>query len=171
MILRGARSDDAVRLAELGRSSFRAAFEHLYDPQDLDAFLAGAYSDDRVAAEIAHPRLLHQLAEDADGLAGFCKLALDSPYGAHSNAARPIALGQLYTAPGRTGEGIGAMLMAWAMAQARRRGADAVQLSVWAQNTRAQAFYARYGFNKIADIDFWVGRHRDDEFLLESRLG
>ena len=31
-------------------------------------------------------------------------------------------------------------------------------------------FYARYGFEKIADIDFCVGSHRDDEFLLELRL-
>ena len=60
--------------------------------------------------------------------------------------------------------------MAWALAAARQHGADAVQLSVWAENVRAQAFYARYGFRKIADIDFWVGNHRDDEFLLELRL-
>ena len=170
MILRGARPTDAPALAELGRSSFRAAFEHLYAARDLETFLDRVYADDIVADELADPRLLHRLAEDGQGLAGFCKLSLDSPYGAYSDAQRAIALGQLYTAPGRTSQGIGASLMAWALAEARLRRADAVQLSVWAENRRAQAFYARYGFVKIADIDFWVGNHRDDEFLLELRL-
>ncbi len=170
MILRNAYPHDASALAALGRESFRAAFEHLYTPQDLQSFLDGAYSEKIVADEISSPRLRHQLAEDGSGLAGFCKLSLDSPYGAHSDAINAIVLGQLYTAAGRTGEGIGASLMAWALAEARQRRAGAVQLSVWAENKRAQAFYARYGFNKIADIDFWVGSHRDDEFLLELRL-
>ena len=170
MILRNATPDDAAALAALGRDSFDAAFAHLYSADNLQQFLTGAYAEDVVAGEIADPNLLHQLADDGDGLAGFCKLALTSPYGAHSDAAKAIALGQLYTAPGRTGAGIGALLMAWALAEARQRGADAVQLSVWAENVRAQAFYARYGFRKIADIDFWVGNHRDDEFLLELRL-
>lgn len=170
MILRNARPDDADALAALGRDSFCAAFAHLYSAADLNAFLTRAYDRQVVADEIADPRLLHQLAEDGSGLAGFAKIALDSPYGAHSDAADAIALGQLYTAPERTGEGIGAALMAWALAEARIRKAGAVQLSVWAENQGAQAFYARYGFTKIADIDFWVGDHRDDEFLLELRL-
>ena len=170
MILRDARPEDAAALAALGRDSFRAAFEHLYDPADLRTFLETVYNDDAVASEIADPRLLHRLAEDGGGLAGFCKIALDSGFREHSDAAQPIALSQLYTAPNRTGQGIGASLTAWALAEARLRGADAVQLSVWAENVRAQAFYARFGFKKIADIDFWVGNHRDDEFLLELRL-
>lgn len=170
MIVRNARDEDAPALAVLGRASFNAAFAHLYDPGDLQTFLTQVYDPQVVADEIADPRLLHQLAEDESGLAGFCKLSLDSAYGAHSDAANAIALGQLYTAPERTGEGIGALLMAWALAEARKRKAGAVQLSVWAENIRAQAFYARYGFVKIADIDFWVGSHRDDEFLLELRF-
>jgi ribosomal protein S18 acetylase RimI-like enzyme len=60
--------------------------------------------------------------------------------------------------------------MDWALGEAHRRGCDAIQLSVWSGNDGAQRFYERYGFRKIADIDFWVGRHRDDEFLYELRL-
>jgi ribosomal protein S18 acetylase RimI-like enzyme len=69
-----------------------------------------------------------------------------------------------------TGRGTGAALMDWALAEARARGCDAVQLSVWSENRAAQRFYARYGFAKIADIGFMVGSHRDEEFLLELRL-
>ncbi|MFL0670528.1 MAG: GNAT family N-acetyltransferase [Erythrobacter sp.] len=172
MILRDALPDDAAALAELGRASFCAAFEHLYAPADLSAFLGQVYTPAAVAEEIADPAIFHQLAADeaSGALTGFIKLKHPGGYPGYSDAANPITLGQLYTAPGRTGEGIGAALMDWALAQARTKGADAVQLSVWSENFGAQKFYQRYGFAKIADIDFYVGNHRDDEFLYELRL-
>lgn len=171
MILRPATPDDTAQLAQLGRDSFVAAFGHLYRAQDLNTFLEQAYSVDAVAAEIADPAITHCLAVADDGaLAGYAKVCQPSPYAEHSDAARPMSLGQLYCHPACTGAGIGARLMDWVLAQARLRGCDAVQLSVWSENLGAQRFYARYGFAKIADIHFWVGAQRDDEYLYEVRL-
>jgi ribosomal protein S18 acetylase RimI-like enzyme len=171
MILRPASPEDIPALAALGRDSFVAAFGHLYREEDLSAFLTKCYAEEAVGQEIADPAHHHCLAVDADGsLAGFCKLKFPSGYAEYSDAARPLALQQLYTAPARTGQGVGGQLMDWALAEARGLGADAVQLSVWAENSAAQRFYQRYGFGKIADIDFYVGSHRDEEFLFELRV-
>ncbi|MFN3990484.1 MAG: GNAT family N-acetyltransferase [Erythrobacter sp.] len=172
MILRDALPRDAEALAELGRASFAATFGHLYDPADLGAFLEQVHAVPVVAGEIANPAIFHQLAADEPGgpLTGYIKLRFPGGYPGHSDALRPLTLAQLYTAPGRSGEGIGAALMDWALAKARALGADAVQLSVWSENFGAQRFYQRYGFKHIADIDFYVGNHRDDEFLYELRL-
>ncbi|WP_340587380.1 N-acetyltransferase [Erythrobacter alti] len=171
MILRPASLSDAENLAQLGRHSFCAAFEHLYRPEDLSTFLEQAYSVDAVSREIADPSITHCLALDNDGgsLTGFVKVKQPSGYEEYSDAANPLGLGQLYCAPDRLGEGIGAALMDWALAEAKSRSCDAIQLSVWSENFGAQRFYARYGFTKIADIDFWVGKQRDDEFLYELR--
>jgi len=171
MILRHATPADVPALASLGRESFCAAFETLYRPEDLATFLEQAYDEEVVAGEVAGPGCIHQLATDGAELIGYCKLKVPSGYAEHSDAANPITLGQLYTLPDRIGEGIGAALMDWAIAEARARGHDAIQLSVWSGNFGAQRFYQRYGFAKIADIDFWVGRQRDEEFLYELRLG
>lgn len=169
--LRDAAVADAAALSALGRSSFDAAFGHLYRPEDLAGFLDTAHDPAAVAAEIADPAFIHRLAVDADDiLLGYCKLNAVSAYAAYSDAAAPIGLSQLYTDPALTGKGLGAALMDWALDTARGRGADAVQLSVWSENFGAQKFYQRNGFTKIADIDFWVGSHRDDEFLYELRL-
>lgn len=170
MILRPATKDDAPSLAQLGRDSFCAAFEHLYREEDLSAFLREVYAEDVVAGEIADETMTHRLASDGEKLLGFVKLRAPSWYAEHSDAANPIALGQLYTDPARTGEGIGAALMDWALAEAKVRGHDAMQLSVWSENLGAQRFYTRYGFAKIADIEFLVGAQVDDEFLFEARL-
>ncbi|GAA0269518.1 N-acetyltransferase [Alteraurantiacibacter aestuarii] len=172
MILRPATPQDAAALAHLGRHSFCAAFEHLYRPEDLSAFLEKAYSVEEVASQIADPATLYCLTSDAPGgaLTGFCKMKYPASYEGHSDAQNPIVLAQLYTDPDVTGKGIGAALMEWALEQAKARQCDAVQLSVWSENFGAQRFYARHGFTKIADIDFWVGQQRDEEFLLELRL-
>ena len=39
-------------------------------------------------------------------------------------------------------------------------------IGVWSQNFGAQRFYARYGFGKVGDYEFPVGRVRDHEFIL-----
>jgi ribosomal protein S18 acetylase RimI-like enzyme len=79
-------------------------------------------------------------------------------------------LSQLYCAAEATGHGLGAALMDWAIGEARAWDADALQLSVFSENFGAQRFYQRRGFRHVADIDFWVGNHRDDEFLYELAL-
>ncbi len=172
MIIRPAEPADAAPLAKLGRDSFCAKFAHLYDPADLEAFLEEAYSKEAVAAEIADPLFTHRIAVDAERgtLLGFIKLKDPSGYAEYSNAKKSIALQQLYCDPERTGEGIGAALTDWALSEARKRGCDAMQLSVYSDNPGAQRFYQRYGFTKVADIYFMVGKHRDDEFLYELRL-
>ena len=127
MILRPATPEDAPALATLGRESFRAAFAHLYRPEDLNAFLEEAYDQAVVAGEIADERYIHRLASDGTRLLGFVKMSAPSGYAEYSDAANPIALGQLYTDPAHTGEGIGAALMDWAMGEARTRGHDAIR--------------------------------------------
>lgn len=170
MNLRPATAEDAPSLARLGRESFVAKFGHLYSDQDLSSFLQQVYDPPVVASEIADEAQIHCLAEEGGQLVGFCKMICPSCYAGHSDARHPIALGQLYTDPARTGQGIGARLMDWALEEARTRACDAIQLSVYSENAAAQRFYERHGFTKIADIHFMVGNHRDDEFLYELRL-
>jgi ribosomal protein S18 acetylase RimI-like enzyme len=170
LALRAPTAADIPALAQLGRESFVAKFGAMYRPQDLAAFLAETHSQAAVAAELAHPGRLYRLAEIDGALAAYCKLAIPSTLTEHHDAQRPIEIKQLYAAPGRTGRGLGAALMDWALAEARAYGADAIQLSVWSGNEDAQRFYGRYGFAKAADIDFWVGAQRDHEFLFALRL-
>jgi ribosomal protein S18 acetylase RimI-like enzyme len=83
----------------------------------------------------------------------------------HHDALRPIEIQQLSTAPRVTGKGNGAALMDRVMAEARSYAAEAIHLSIWSGNEGAQRFYARHGFARAADIEFWVGDRRVEELL------
>ena len=170
--LRPATPDDAADLAALARESFVAAFGPLYKPEDLEAFLSGYRSEEAYRAKLADPNVRVQLAS-IDGTPGaYALIVLGEAIDGRPDPqpARPVFLSQLYCAGHATGRGLGAKLMDWVLEEARAWGADAVQLSVFSENFGAQRFYQRYGFEHVADIHFWVGNKRDDEFLYELRM-
>ena len=168
--LRSMVVEDIPALAQLGRESFVAKFGTLYRAEDLAAFLESMHSDAAVAAELADSNKRYCLAERGGALVGYCKLSLVCGWPEYARGAYPIELKQLYTAPELSGQGLGAALMDWVLAQAREHKADEIQLSVWSGNDGAQRFYARYGFVKVADITFRVGEQLDEEFLFSLLL-
>lgn len=170
LMLRAATQADIPALSRLGIGSFVDKFGYLYRPEDLSVFLEQTHSEPALAAELAKPDRLYCLAERDSQLVGYCKMALSCGWPEHARGAHPIELKQLYTATGMTGGGIGAALMDWAFAVAADHGADEMQLSVWSENHGAQRFYARYGFEKLADIHFRVGEQLDEEFLFAKLL-
>jgi GNAT superfamily N-acetyltransferase len=172
IVLRPATEADAAALAELSRSAFAAKFAHLYEPGDLAAFFAEQKTPERYRACLADPLTAVHVAERDGRIAAYCLIERGHTFDQRPEPrpSRPVHLNQLYTDPAMTGHGLGAALMEWAIAEARAWGADALQLSVFSENSGAQRFYQRYGFAHVADIDFWVGNHRDHEFLYELRL-
>lgn len=171
MNLRLAAPADTAALAELGRRAVTAKFEHLYRPEDFATFMEGAHSEAKVGKELADAGMRIAVLEEGGTLIAFCKLVLTSTLPSqYSDARAPLELKQLYTDPARIGGGLGSRLMDWAMTEARLLGADEIQLTVYSENPEAQRFYHRYGFAKIADIEFWVGTHCDPEFLYARKL-
>jgi ribosomal protein S18 acetylase RimI-like enzyme len=172
MILRPATPADAPALAALGTDAFIAAFGHLYRSEDLALFLGEYRTAGKYAQDMRDPGTRIVLAREGKRLLGYSLLVLGKGLDERPppRPERPAFLSQLYCAPDATGRGVGAALIERAIAEARAWGADAVQLTVYSENFGAQRFYARYGFDNVADTSFWVGNHRDDEFLYELRL-
>ncbi|MDT0506702.1 N-acetyltransferase [Novosphingobium sp. MMS21-SN21R] len=170
MTLRIATPADVAAIADLGRRAFVAKFGFLYSPENLARFLEDSHSEGKVAREIIDPAMKVAVIDQDGALTSFCKLVRTSGLPSHTDAAAPMELKQLYTDPDLIGRGHGAALMDWALDEARGWGADEMQLSVYADNPQAQKFYRRYGFEKVADIEFWVGNHCDPEFMFARKL-
>jgi ribosomal protein S18 acetylase RimI-like enzyme len=171
-LLRPARPSDAASLARFARTAFAAAFGTFTAEEDMNIFFGQSRSEGAFHAAIVDPAQRVQIAEVDGTIAAYCLLVMGQGFDERPppRPRRPVYLSQLYCGGEFTGRGFGTALMDWALAEARGWNADAVQLSVYSENFGAQRFYRRYGFEHVADIHFWVGNQRDDEFLYELSL-
>jgi ribosomal protein S18 acetylase RimI-like enzyme len=92
-------------------------------------------------------------------LAGYCKLPVAN--------LEPTAgeLRQLYVRSTHQQHGLGTRLFEAALAWLEQRYSP-LYIGVWSQNYGAQRFYGRYGFVKVGEYGFPVGKTVDREFIL-----
>lgn len=164
---RMAEPRDAERLVALFHDCFRDTFGRLYQPEDLALFLEG-HTPKHWRDQLQSDEYAVRLAEDGDGLAGFIKLGpLKFPV---EPLGKAVELRQLYVLGPWQGSGAARELMDWVMAEARRRGADELYLSVFVENHRAKRFYARYGFEEVGPYAFMVGNQADEDIIMRLAL-
>jgi ribosomal protein S18 acetylase RimI-like enzyme len=152
---------DGPTLSVMAKRAFTDTFGSLYRASDLATFLDRAFGADGLPSQLDDPDYTVRLACDGDAIAGFIKLGpVDFP---GDWGAGAIELHQLYVLGRWQGEGVAPALMDWAIAAARAQGATRMLLSVFAENIRAQRFYARYGFREVGRYEFRVGDQIDDD--------
>lgn len=160
LVYREAGIADASAVAQIGRATFVETFGHLYRPEDLETFLQ-VHTEASWCDELADADRRVLLVEDDGKPVAYAKVASRSlPYEPAGVAAE---LRQFYVTKSFHGAGVAPRLMEWVLAEARRRNADEICLSVWTNNERAKRFYARYGFRYVAPYKFMVGEQADDD--------
>jgi len=145
MLIRTALQSDCAAIAELHASSWRSAYRGALS----DEYLAGDVEQDR--RQLWESRLTeppkHQhvyVAADGDRLIGFACL-----YG-NENAKLGSFLNNIHVSQAAQGRGIGASLLhATAELCTQLYSEVGLYLSVIQSNTKAQAFYTRYGAKNV----------------------
>ncbi len=168
--LRAPRLDEAAALATFGRDIFVETFNHLYKPEDLAVFLAETYTTDILAKYIADPTIAIRIAEVAGTWAGYVRISSNTTMPFAVEGRKTAEVKQLYVFKAWHGKDVAEHLMAWTMAELKAQGHQDVLLSVFSENPRAQKFYQRHGFAKIADYFFMVGQQKDLEFVFRANL-
>jgi len=165
---RDAESRDATALAAFARGSWVATFGYLpYPPADLATYLAKSYGAEIQREEIADGDVRYRLALRDGAIVGYCMMgALAMPI----DDANGLELHRLYVDESVKGAGVAAALMDDCIAWARDKGASALYLSVWENNTRAQRFYRRFGFEDHGEWDFMVGETADRDLIWRLAL-
>lgn len=168
IIYRDATPADAVAMSVLGAQTFTDTFGHLYTPENLAAFLVN-HAEERWAADLADPELAIRVVEVDGQLAAYAKVGPPTlPFESRGPSAE---LRQFYVLKPWQGQGISNVLMAWAIDEAKRRGAEDMYLSVFVDNHRARRFYERYGFEYVGTYAFMVGEHADEDHVMRLALG
>ena len=92
---------------------------------------------------------------------GPCKLPVENRE-PHSGEVR-----QLYVLATHQNQRLGAKLLDTALGWLSEQKYSPLYIGVWSQNRGAQRFYERYGFRKVGEYGFPVGKTVDHEFILK----
>jgi GNAT superfamily N-acetyltransferase len=164
---RSAGPADAALMSRLGAETFTETFGHLYKPEDLAAFLLN-HREECWRAELSDPAFEVRLAEVDGEAVAYAKLGPPSlPFEPRGPS---IELRQFYVRAPWHGSGIAKTLMEWVIERAKARAAQDLYLSVFTDNHRARRFYERYGFTFVANYQFIVGNHADEDHIMRLSL-
>jgi len=153
IVVRRAEIADKVALSSLGARTFWEAFIPKIDASDLSDYIATAFSEARIEEELTASGCIFLVAERNGQPVGYARLlAEDAPAEVVSLPA--LHLVRIYVEQGLIGTGVGALLMAACVDEARRAGSRTLWLRVWEENASAIRFYERWGFRKCSTIEF-----------------
>ncbi len=165
--IRRATPDDAEVLASLGAATFTETFGHLYPPEDLQTYLTGAHSAGAWTRMLKDRERAVWLATLTDAtpigfiVVGACKLPIEH----RDSAAGEVQ--QLYVLARYHNLRLGSRLMDLGLEWLAAQGRAPLYVGVWSENFGAQRFYRRYGFEKVGEYGFPVGKTVDLEFIMK----
>lgn len=165
--IRRATPDDAAAAAEISAATFVETFGHLYPPEDLQAFLDKSHTPASWSRTLTDPNRATWLVEHEGGrkigflVVGACKLPVKDM---EPNAGE---IQQLYVYAEFHNLRLGARLMEAGLEWLVSQGRTPVYIGVWSENYGAHRFYGRYGFSKVGEYGFPVGKTVDREFILK----
>jgi ribosomal protein S18 acetylase RimI-like enzyme len=167
--VRRAELTDAAALTEFGARTFTEAFGECNDPADLAAHLESAYSLAQQQRDLVDPGYITLLIEADGTLAGYAQLRRhEAPDSARERSS--TELHRFYVDRIWQGRGVAQQLMTAVREAARELGGSTIWLSVWEQNPRAIAFYAKCGFRDAGRTDFYVGSDRQTDLVMLGDL-
>lgn len=168
-LIRPAVEADAAALGVLGRQTFIDTFVDgfavPYPADDLATFLDASFSPEAIRAKLQEPGAAWWVAERDGELLAFANTGPNTL--PHPDArASHTELRRLYVAKAAQGLGLGTRLLTVALQWMEANTDGPVWIGVWSGNRKAQKFYAAYGFSKVGDYQYPIGRWLDDEFIL-----
>jgi len=168
---RPATLTDVPELTRLACTTFVETFGHLYPPEDLSEFLGAARSEEVYSRLVEDPAVYVGVAVAGSGalvgyvVAGPCKLPVENL------EPRAGEVRELYVHSGFHNQRLGSRLLTAALQWLEEQNRVPVYVGVWSENFGAQRLYGRFGFEKVGEYEFPVGRVRDREFILKRRAG
>lgn len=156
-------------LADLAARTFYAAFAATNTPENMRAYVSSAFTVEQMTAELCDPHSTFLLAELAGQPVGYAKLLRsEAP---ECVSVRPaVELVRLYVEQNVLSAGVGAALMQACLDAARRAGFQSIFLGVWEHNSRAQAFYSKWGFERVGEHVFQMGAEAQTDWWMMRAL-
>ena len=168
--LRRASIDDAAALSLVAGASFLETFAGVLDGADIVVHCAANSSPAAFRAFVGAADTIVSIAELTAGRAPIGYSVITTPDLPVPTTAADIELKRIYTLGRFHGGGLGAALMARAIADARAAGHGRMLLGVYGGNARAHRFYEKQGFAMVGTRQFRVGATLHDDRVYARTL-
>ncbi|MCP3421346.1 GNAT family N-acetyltransferase [Nocardioides pinisoli] len=174
--VRRAREADAEGLSRLAALTFPLACTPQTPADVLAAHIAASLDPASFRHHVADPACTVLVAEAGEGgdPVGYTMLRVgepDDPDVARAIRQRPtVELVRFYVHPGHHGTGTAGLLMEHTLVAAHATEARGAWLGVSEENARANAFYARHGFEPVGRKRFLIGDRWEDDVVRERVL-
>ena len=167
--VRHCRIGDLASLRDIAIQTYTDTFARDNTPENNAAYIAGAFSSEKLREELRNPASSFYLAVEGGEVIGYLKLN-EAPAQTELNDARSLEIERIYVAEAFHGLGCGKRLLEKAIAIAGERGKDYVWLGVWEKNGRAIRFYEKHGFQRCGEHVFQLGGDKQLDYLMRKEL-
>ena len=168
--LRIAGVEDAALVADLSRKTFYETFAPVNTEENMRLYMEEQFTREMQMAEVGAPGRTFILAYADEELAGYASLRETSEQPRELGGEKAIEIVQIYSEQRMIGKGIGRALMQACLDLAQERECAWVWLGVWEHNTRAQAFYTKWGFERFGEHIFIVGLDAQTDWWMRKKL-
>ena len=168
-MIRKVEKADVEVLAKIAKQTFRETFAHGNTEEQLQECFEEAYNLRVLSTELEDPDSETYFIMHEEEIAGFLKVNWGNAQ-TERELENAFEIQRLYVLQTYQGFGLGKQLFEFALEHAEKNGFSWAWLGVWEHNTKAQAFYNRYGFEKFSQHRFMVGQKVDTDWLLKKRL-
>lgn len=167
--LRKANLTDLPELLVLAQTSFVQAFTEGNKLENVQAYLAEAFTVEQLTKELQNPASTFIVASWEGELLGYTKLNLAE---AQTDVQDPasVEVARLYTLEKAWGTGLGQLLLDAAIAFGRQEGKTWLWLGVWEHNARAIRFYEKNGLRIFGSHPFPFGDEIQNDWLMRVEL-
>tara|TARA_R110002020_G_scaffold377819_1_gene588884 strand:+ start:443 stop:958 length:516 start_codon:yes stop_codon:yes gene_type:complete len=164
-LIRKANFADLDALVELARISFVQAFTEGNKPENVNAYLEEAFTEEQIMEEMENPASVFFLLEVEGDLAGYAKVNfVPAQTDLHDNSSLEVA--RLYLLENYIGMGFGKVLLNHTINFAKLNRKKYLWLGVWEKNKRAIKFYEKHGLNVFSSHPFPFGDETQTDFLM-----
>lgn len=169
LTIRYATRADAPVIAAISRDTFYNTFAALNKASDMEKFMSGPFSTQRLMDQVGAPGNTFLMAYADEKLVGYVRL-LDGFPPREIKEFPTIEIARIYTVADAIGKGVGSALMQRCVEIARERNKKSIWLGVWEKNDRAIAFYTKWGFEKFGEHDFVLGDDVQRDWMMRKLL-
>ncbi len=167
--IRQAGISDLASLQAIGRKTFEETFADSNSAENMAAYLADGFSEERLSAELLNENSQFFFALLGDEVLGYLKVNVGDAQ-SEKQDSRAMEIERIYVLRQYQGKHVGFALYEQALAIAKARKAPYIWLGVWEENPRAIRFYQKQGFVEFGEHLFVLGDDAQRDVLMKLVL-